>query len=227
MPTIKDLILLYVRYIDDIFFVWKGTEEELKKFLETVNDLHPSNMFDYVYSKSKSVFLDCNISLNGRKLKTLVFSKPTDRKAYVHSKSYHPQATKEAIAYGQALRLRRICTEEADFWKLANKLESDLIKRGYDKNKIAGEIRRAASKERQSLRTYKEKTKDQRIPLVLTYDDRLPNVREIMDDSWKLLHINETERRKFTEKPRLCYRRNRNLCDILGQTKLSNGKVNR
>ena len=28
MPKIKDLILLYVRYIDDIFFVWKGMEQE-------------------------------------------------------------------------------------------------------------------------------------------------------------------------------------------------------
>ena len=37
LPKIKDFILLYVRYIDDIFFLWKGTEEELFKFLESVN----------------------------------------------------------------------------------------------------------------------------------------------------------------------------------------------
>ena len=130
LPRIKDQILLYVRYIDDIFFLWKGTEEDLNKFLRTVNELHPTIKFDFVYSKSKSVFLDCNISLTDRKLKTSVFSKPTDQKAYVHSKSYHPQATKEAIAYGQALRLRRICNEEADFREAANKLKSDLVKRG-------------------------------------------------------------------------------------------------
>ena len=169
--------------------------------------------------------MDCNILLKDRRLKTSVYSKPTDRKAYVHSKSYHPRATKEAIAYGQALRLRRICTEDSDFWEAANKLESDLTKRGYDRNKIAGEIQRAASKERQSLLTYKEKTEDRRIPLVLTYDNRLPNVREIINENWKLLQINETEGRKFADKPRLCYRRNRNLRDILGQTKLSKGKV--
>ena len=205
--------------------MWKGTEEDLNKFLKTVNELHPTIKFDSVYSKSKSTFLDCNISLTNGKLKTSVYSKPTDRKAYVHSKSYHPQATKEAIAYGQALRLRRICTEEADVWEATRKLKSDLIKRGYDADKIAEDIERAATKDRQSLRTYKEKTKDQRIPLVLTYDDRLPKVREIVDDNWKLLHINETEGRKFAEKPRICYRRNKNLRDIIGQTKLKDGKV--
>ena len=129
LPRIKDQILLYVRYIDDIFFVWKGTEEELKKFLDTINTLHPSIKFDYVYSKSKSVFLDCNILIKDRRVKTSVYSKPTDRKAYVHQKSYHPKSTKESIAYEQALRLRRICTEESNFWEAASKLESDLTNR--------------------------------------------------------------------------------------------------
>ena len=72
LPRIKDHILLYARYIDDIFFVWKGTEEELKKFLDTINPLHPSIKFDYAYSKSKSVFLDCSILVENRRVKTSV-----------------------------------------------------------------------------------------------------------------------------------------------------------
>ena len=61
--------------------------------------------------------------------------------------------------------------------------------------------------------------------MVVTYDDRLPRINEIIDEDWKLLQINETERRKFSEKPRVCYRRNRNLRDILGQTRIKNNKV--
>lgn len=155
----------------------------------------------------------------------MVYSKPTDRKAYVHSKSFHPRATKEAIAYGQALRLRRICTEEEDFREATKKLTSNLVKRGYNEEKIASDVERAAAKDRQSLRAYRERSRDQRIPLVLTYDDRLPEVREVVNENWKILHINTKESRKFTEKPRICYRRNKNLRDIIGQTKLTNGKV--
>ena len=90
LPRIKEHILLYVRYIDDIFFVWRGSEAELKKFLETINTLHPSIKFDYELSRSKSVFLDCSIQVENRRMKTSVYSKQTDHKAYVHQKSFHP-----------------------------------------------------------------------------------------------------------------------------------------
>ena len=60
---------------------------------------------------------------------------------------------------------------------------------------------------------------------MLTYDDRLPKIREVVDENWKILQINSNESRKFAEKPRICYRRNRNLRDLIGQTKLTNGKI--
>ena len=122
-----------------------GSEEDLKDFLKTVNKLHPSIKFDYAYSRSKSIFLDCSVTIKDKKLKTSVYSKPTDRKAYVHSRSYHPSATKDAIAYGQAIRLRRICTEESDFVESTKKLESDLIKRGCAADKIKKDIEKAAN----------------------------------------------------------------------------------
>ena len=225
LPCIRDKILLYVRYIDDIFFLWKGTKAELKEFLNLVNDLHPSIKFDFTYSKTRSIFLDCDISIQDRKLSTTVYSKPTDRKAYVHSRSYHPQSTKDAIAYGQALRLRRICTKEEDFRKAASKLTTDLVNRGYNKSKITKEIERAAEIDQRTLRTYKEKATDRRIPLVVTYDSRLPKIKEVVNENWKILQVNANESRKFSEKPRICYRRNRNLRDLLGQTRLTNGKV--
>ena len=225
LPRIRDKILLYVRYIDDILFLWKGTKDELKEFLIIINTLHPSIKFDFAYSETNAIFLDCNISIKDKKLRTSVYSKPTDRKAYVHSKSFHPQSTKNAIAYGQALRLRRICTEEDDFREAASKLSADLVKRGYDEQKIARDIMRAAEKDQRSLRTYNEKNRDQRIPLVITYDNRLPRIRDVIDDNWKILQVNTTESRKFQEKPRVCYRRNRNLRDLLGQTRLTNGKI--
>ena len=227
LPRIQEHILMYVRYIDDIFFIWRGSEAELKKFLDTINTLHPSIKFDYEHSRTKSVFLDCRIQIVNRKIKTSVYSKPTDRKAYVHQKSFHPRSTKESIAYGQALRLRRICTDDVDFREAATKLELDLIKRGYDRTKTAGEIEKAARKERRELLTYNERSEDRRIPLVVTYDNRLPDIKKIVNDSWSILQINEAESRKFTEKPRVCFRRNKNLRDVLGQTKLVGGKVAR
>ena len=54
----SDKVDLYLRYIDDIFPIWKGTEEELKKLFNEIAKKHPSIEFDQKYSKSEIEFLD-------------------------------------------------------------------------------------------------------------------------------------------------------------------------
>ena len=51
---------MYRRYIDDGFFLWDGTEEELKEFIQHCNSFHPTIKFTFEYSfETKSVnFLD-------------------------------------------------------------------------------------------------------------------------------------------------------------------------
>ena len=41
-PRILNKTRLFLRYIDDLFFIWKGTADELKKFLEEINEVHPT-----------------------------------------------------------------------------------------------------------------------------------------------------------------------------------------
>ena len=45
--------LVWWRYIDDIFMMWEHGEEELQKFLETLNCYHPTIKFTAEYSKPK------------------------------------------------------------------------------------------------------------------------------------------------------------------------------
>ena len=54
----NDKVDLYLRYIYDIFPIWKGTEEELKKLFNEIAKKHPSIKFDQKYSKSEIEFLD-------------------------------------------------------------------------------------------------------------------------------------------------------------------------
>ena len=225
LPKIRDLILIYVRYIDDIFFIWTGTERELLQFFSEINSVHPTIKFDYIYSRKNVNFLDSTVTILGNRLGTSVYTKPTDRKAYLHAKSYHPKSTKEAISFSQASRLRRICTEKNDFLELAEKLKNDLVNRGHNSDKVSAEISRAGNMNRDLLLTYKPKVETNRTPLIVTYNKRLPNLKKIIDDTWNTLQINETEKEKFKEKPLVCFRRNRNLRDILGQTRISKNKV--
>ena len=225
LPRIREHTLMYVRFIDDILLVWKGSEEELLKFLNEINKVHPTIKFDFKYSRESVDFLDTTIKETGNRLTTTLYTKPTDRKAYLHAKSYHPGTTKNSIAFSQATRIRRICTTDEDFWIHANKLKHDLTNRGYSESTISREIERAAEIERATLLRYKERPISKRIPLIVEYNKNLPKFKEILEDKWHHLEINPTVKEKFRDKPLICYKRNRNLRDELGQTKITNNKV--
>ena len=49
-PYIKDKNLLCLRYIDDLFFIWKETEEGSFSCFEIINKAHLSIKFDFRYS---------------------------------------------------------------------------------------------------------------------------------------------------------------------------------
>ena len=224
-PRINQHISMYVRYIDDIFFIWHGSERELKEFLEVINTVHPTIKFDHKYSRTSIEFLDTIVRLTNGKLTTTLYTKPTDRRAYLHSGSYHPDSTKKAIAFSQASRLRRICTDSTDFNEHANNLRRDLSNRGYNEDHVTEAISRAASLNRSDLMSYKEKTRTSRIPLIVTYNRTLPNLKEIISSTWNHLQINPTTADKFQERPIVCYKRNPNLRDLIGQTRISRNRV--
>ena len=90
---------------------------------------------------------------------------------------------------------------------------------------VSKEIERAANLDRKTLLAYKEKKSEGRTPLVVTYNRDLPNLKQKLDESWPLLQMNPTQREKFSTKPIVCYKRNKNLRDILGQTRLLKNKV--
>lgn len=59
------------------------------------------------YSPVTIHFLDVVITNTDGILHTSVYTKPTDRKMYLHFDSRHPLHVKRAIPYSQAVRYRR------------------------------------------------------------------------------------------------------------------------
>ena len=41
----EDPIRLYKQFVDDIFIVWRGSVDQLQKFLEKMNEIHPTIKF--------------------------------------------------------------------------------------------------------------------------------------------------------------------------------------
>ena len=54
-------INLWRRYIDDIFIIWTGTDEQLMSFMTKINSLHPTIKFTHEADDNELTFLDMTI----------------------------------------------------------------------------------------------------------------------------------------------------------------------
>ena len=66
---------LYLRYIEDEFFIWTCPENELQQFILKINETHPSIKFDFNYSKTQMHFLDITIENMYRKTSNNIIKK--------------------------------------------------------------------------------------------------------------------------------------------------------
>ena len=113
---IKNKVDLYLRYIDDIFLICKGTEEDLKNFSTEINKKHPSIKFNQKCSKWKIEFLDVLVHKDKQqRLQTNLFKKKTERQFYLHAKTDHSASLKESIPYSQILCTKSICSTNSKF----------------------------------------------------------------------------------------------------------------
>ena len=71
--------LIWLRYIDDIFFIWTHGEQELERFLKNLSNFTPNLSFTHETSKNSIPFLDLKVKLIDGKLETDLYMKPTDQ----------------------------------------------------------------------------------------------------------------------------------------------------
>ena len=153
-------------------------------------------------------------------LQTNIFTKPTDKHLYLHSRSDHPSTTKKAIPYGLGVRARRICSNEQAYQEERQAIKKRLVKRGYRESDIEKSLKAVDTKDRKTLLQYRTNKKvNDRVPLVLTYHRNLPNIQHIVHNRLSVLHRSERMRNLFKEAPITAYRRDSNLMDIIVHNK--------
>ena len=217
------------RYIDDVFMIWEHGEETLKEFFTHLNSISPSIQFENPpkYSKVSIDFLDVKVTRVGDSLKTDLYTKPTDTHQYLEFSSCHPYHTKRSIPYSQALRLRRICSEEEDFSKRISQLKQWLYSRGYDKKMVDEQIKEACKISRDEALREKDpgerENKDNKDVLVLTYHPALnKKVREIINKNQHVLASGPERLKVFPRTPIVAYRQPKSLKDILVRAVVKN-----
>lgn len=220
------------RLIDDIFFVWQFSEADLLTLYHDMNTFHSTIKFELNYSHVEVNFLDTTVYIENEQIKTKLFIKPTDKKQYLHYTSCHPKHIMKAIPYSQALRYRRIITDEKILNSELEKLKHKFIIRKYPENTVNEQIEKVKTKPRCETLIYKtvlqkraEFKKFTRngpfLPFILTFRPEYNKLFELFQEYWKhFLANNETLADIFRcVTPQIVYKRGSTLANLLVRAK--------
>jgi len=241
---------IWKRYIDDILSLWTGTELELLNFLKYMNTFHPSIKFTAEYRtlteqvktkwsenkfmverkplgniRPRSVdFLDLNIYIDeAGNFQTDLFVKETKKITYLSPKSCHPLHIPNNIPFSLGYRILRACSINETFKLRLNEMSDDLLARGYNKKVLKSAFNRVKLVDRDTaLKKVIKNKNSNRVVCALTYDPRLPEPTKIMKKHYNNAVKTPGFKKAFPEIPRICYRRSKNLGEMLIRAKLHN-----
>ena len=206
---------MWLRLLDDISCIWTDGEEKLNEIFEYFNEFHPTIKLAIEKSFSKINFLDVTVSKINKRLSTDLYTKETNTHQYVHAKSCHCSSIKRAIPYGQAVRIKRICSDKNVLNERLTQLEIWLLKRGYLQENVRPEIERVNLTSREDLLKKSEKNVDESVTLVLTFHPALNCVYEILRKAQ--CHVLKSNRlsRVLPSPPRVAFCNTKSLKDRL------------
>ena len=216
--------LVWIRFIDDIFFVWNESEELLNAFIDFANKHAVRNgyksriEFTSQHSNKSVSFLDTIVRVEGCQLTTDLFIKPTSSHDYVHRSSYHPQHLLSALPKSQFMRVRRICTHLKDYKRHVQLFISFFKRRGYregELQKLAANIENLSQESLLGPQLPKSNAAD-RVPFVLSYHHKFLGIAGILRKNYNnMVRDYPVLKTVFPEVPMVAFRRQRNLKDHL------------
>ena len=221
--------LIWIRFIDDIFYIWPHGQFELDKFIKHLNSIHKTIKFTSESSLTNVNFLDTVVHLNDdNTLTTSLYVKPTDSASYLHYNSAHPRHCIREIPYGQFLRIRRICSNEQDFIDHCITKGRHFIRRGYPAPFIANAFYKALQISRSTLLEPKNGGDKPIIPniIVTTYTPGFNGLQKVVNDNWDILGKSCTTRSIHKTPLITAFRRPKNLKDYLVRAKLKQTRDN-
>ena len=213
---------VWCRYIDDIALLWWEGEENLRAFLNWLNEQHPTIKFTASYGTANIPFLDVKVSITPEgHISTDLHVKETDTGMTLPFNSCHPRHCVRSIPFSQCLRIRRICSSDSTFHQRSQELCDKLLKRGYPKALLKAAVTRVTSIPRQETLCYrrKEHTTPARTPYVVTHNPSNPPLDRWLKDNMKVLHSSRRMKEAVPLPPIVGERKCRNLRGLLMPSK--------
>ncbi|XP_069481316.1 uncharacterized protein [Ambystoma mexicanum] len=166
-------------------------------------------------SNTSISFLDLLLKIKDGVISIELYRKTTDRNTILHFDSFHPQALRESIPYGQFLRARRNCTDKKDFVAQSNIIEERLSQRGYPSHILRQSRKRARHQHREILLAKKslENSNQSRMVCAMTYNTHHARIKKAIGKHWHLLQMNTPD----LEYPMFAFKKGKNLKGWLTQ----------
>ena len=130
--TMKHYLKFWKRQMDDIFFVWSGSKDELETFVWHLNGVERRIQFQMELEKENFLpFLDVGITKCEGKLVTRVYRKPTHTQQYINWNSNHPKNLLLGVLKGLIHRAHKLCDLREDLLEELALLRNVFISNGY------------------------------------------------------------------------------------------------
>ena len=184
------------RFLDDIWFLWRGSVRNFGLFLNAFNKLGQMYGITLKGEVNEMVnFLDVTTMLIGNQIRTCLFVKPTDAKRYLHRKSDHSLHTFKSTPYSQFRRVVIVCSDPAD----RDHFMSDMLLKFEDSGYVREELLIARDKALQidRLKILKPGNNDFKPPkqdndaltFVINHDSQgSSQIRKLMKDNQEMIN---------------------------------------
>uniref|UniRef100_A0A8C5WHQ7 Reverse transcriptase domain-containing protein n=1 Tax=Leptobrachium leishanense TaxID=445787 RepID=A0A8C5WHQ7_9ANUR len=220
-------IPIYKRYIDDVFFIWRGSEEDLGIFLNSLNSQAWGITLENKWSREKVTFLDLEIYISEGSVKCKTFFKEVDTNTYINTNSCHNPSWLKGVPKGQFIRLRRNCSDLHVFEQQAQHLKKDFVEKGYNALELDTIINQLKQEDRTKLLQYKPKKKiKEEVLFLCDYNSKAQNMKKIIRKHWHVLRKDKDLNGILGEQPKIVFRGVKNLKMNLVHSKPKNKKIN-
>lgn len=180
---------IFYRYIDDIFGIFTGTEEELQQYHKELNELHPDLKFTLEWSKEKLPFLDTMVYWDTEmRPQTSTFYKPSNTHQYLHFLSSHHPSLKKSLPFSQGIRIKRIISERKNLDKALQEMVNFFSKRGYSRQILMKALERLEGIPRETLLHNDTARNMERSIIPMVYSQTLATpIRQSINEIWEWL----------------------------------------
>lgn len=210
------------RFIDDLFVVWIGSKEQFENMIQCLNALPSTIRFTATIDAQEVAFLDLLVRLKDGNFETTSYRKPTDRNTMLLHSSCHPPHVLKSIPYSQMLRMVRNNTCYNNLITQLDEMVVRFTQRGYNLSDLL-ECKTKALEHTQNdlVNTPPNKPIEwaqQQLTFVTTYTPTNKSLIQAIHTHWSVLERDKSLPPIFRTRPRISYKRGRNLRDLLVKT---------